>query len=98
MRLTDPRRQPPKYMGLNQAARYCNLSYRLIKEAVDSGRIPFRKFGSKTYRISRDELDEFMNGTDYQKHEKQAVGQGLKSGTTHDSVERLSDRRGKRGL
>lgn len=65
MRLTDPKRNAPKYMGLYQAARYCNISYRLIKEAVNSGRIPCRKFGSQTYRISRDELDLFMNGTDY---------------------------------
>ena len=66
MRLTDPKRQPPKYMGLYQAARYCNISYRLIKEAVNSGRIPCRQFGPQTYRISRDELDAFMNGTDFQ--------------------------------
>lgn len=79
MRLTDPKRQPPKYLGLYQAAQYCNISYRLTKEAVDAGRIPYRKFGTKTYRISRDELDEFMDGTDYQGRQ------------THDQLTRLSD-------
>lgn len=62
-RISQKREQePPKFMTINEAAAYCRTSYRIIKRAVDEGKIPCAQLGEQTYRISRDVLDRFISG------------------------------------
>lgn len=61
MRLSQ-QKNLPQFLGLREAARYCNVSYRTLKAALDSGKIPYAKFGPQTYRISLEQLNLFMNG------------------------------------
>lgn len=63
--------EPPKFMGIYEAAAYCRVSYRTLKRAIDEGRIPCAKLGAQTYRIARENLDRFiMNGGQIESDEK----------------------------
>ena len=54
--------ETPRFLTLYEAARYCRTSYRVIKRAVNEGRIPCAQLGEQTFRISRENLDRFING------------------------------------
>ena len=54
--------ETPRFLSLNEAARYVRTSYRTLKRLVDEGRLPCAKMGEQTYRISRETLDRFING------------------------------------
>lgn len=60
MRKTQTIRERPGYIGIYQAAKYCNTNYRVIKAAMEAGTIPYVKLGPQTYRISVDELDRIF--------------------------------------
>ena len=60
MRKTQTIRERPGYIGIYEAARYCNVNYRVIKAAMEAGIIPYVKFGPQTYRISVEELDKLF--------------------------------------
>ena len=53
-------RERPKFIGIYEAARYCNVNYRVIRAAMNDGTIPFVKLGPQTYRISVEELDKLF--------------------------------------
>ena len=54
--------ETPRFLSLNEAARYVRTSYRTLKRLVDEGRLPCAELGVQTYRISRETLDRFING------------------------------------
>ena len=54
--------ETPRFLSLNEAARYARTSYRTVKRLVDEGRLPCAKIGEQTYRISRETLDRFISG------------------------------------
>lgn len=64
MLLAKKRRQtePPPFMGIYEAAEYCRVSYRLFREAVKAGKIPYVVFGKNTYRFAKESLDSYIRG------------------------------------
>lgn len=54
--------EPPKFMTVNETARYLRTSYRTVRRLIDEGRIPCAQLGELTYRIPRDGLDRFISG------------------------------------
>lgn len=50
----------PLFMGIYEAAKYCRVSYRLFRQAVDEGKIPYVKFGEQVFRFSREALDDYI--------------------------------------
>ena len=48
--------------NLKEAAKYCRISYRLLKKNIEAGKIPCHKLGPRTYRINRSELERFLRG------------------------------------
>lgn len=52
--------EPPKFMTVNETARYLRTSYRTVRRLIDEGRIPCAQLGELTYRIPRDGLDRFI--------------------------------------
>lgn len=53
----------PRFIGIYEAAKYCGVSYRLFRKAVAEGRVPCVRFGTETFRFSREALDKWiMNG------------------------------------
>ena len=49
-----------EYLNLDRAAGLLGVSYRALKRMIEEGKIPYRRLGERTYRISRKELDDFI--------------------------------------
>ena len=48
----------PRFFNLKEAAAYWGVSKKIMKKAVEEGRVPCMRLGEQTYRISREVMDE----------------------------------------
>lgn len=50
--------EAPRFFNLKEAAAYWRVSKRVMKKAVEEGRVPCVRLSEQTYRISREVMDE----------------------------------------
>lgn len=56
----------PKKTGMTilEAAAYCGVSYQTFRRLLETGKIPYSQFGPRTFRISKENLDRYLRGTE----------------------------------
>ena len=54
-----------EYLNLDRAAGLLGVSYRALKRMIEEGKIPYRRLGERTYRISSIELDQWIRNKNY---------------------------------
>jgi len=67
----------PKLLTCKEVAEYTGLAYATIMGWCRDGKIPATRLGGKSYRISEEDLMQFLDSTK-KKHEANAVKYGYK--------------------
>lgn len=49
-------------MNLTEAAEYCGMCRQTFKKAVDEGKVKHAKFGRRSRRFSKENLNDFLAG------------------------------------
>jgi excisionase family DNA binding protein len=53
-------RRHPELIGLQEAADYCDVSYRTVRRWIADGRINAVRVGPRLLKVSADDLDAFL--------------------------------------